>query len=75
MKYLFALDFDFTTIDEDSDQYVFSQLSPALHEKMQSLTSKFQWTDLMDLLINELQDTGITTKIIAETLATIPFVY
>lgn len=30
---LFALDFDFTTIDEDSDHYIFEQLSPVLFKK------------------------------------------
>jgi Putative Phosphatase len=41
---------------------------------MQELTSKVQWTDLMNMLVNELQDTGVTATQMAEALSTIPFV-
>jgi 2-hydroxy-3-keto-5-methylthiopentenyl-1-phosphate phosphatase len=33
-RYLFALDFDNTVIDEDSDNYIFETLSPLLLKKV-----------------------------------------
>ena len=34
MKFLFAFDFDFTIIDDDSDHYVFKKLSLPLFNKV-----------------------------------------
>jgi pyridoxal phosphate phosphatase PHOSPHO2 len=33
-KYLFAFDFDHTLVDDDSDRFVFQQLSPKLLQKV-----------------------------------------
>lgn len=38
-RILFAFDFDFTMIDDDSDHYVFQQLSPSLFAKVHPLKS------------------------------------
>jgi pyridoxal phosphate phosphatase PHOSPHO2 len=70
-RILFALDFDFTIIDEDSDHWVFKKLSPELFERMSG--SKMQWTDLCNMLFMELQD-SFSMEQIASTLAQIPFV-
>ncbi|KAI8907323.1 phosphatase phospho-type [Gorgonomyces haynaldii] len=73
MKYLVALDFDFTVIDEDSDHYIFKQLSPPLFEKLEALQGKIQWTDLMNQLLQEVQDLGKTQEDMNSVLETIPF--
>ncbi|KAJ2993798.1 hypothetical protein HDV02_002074 [Globomyces sp. JEL0801] len=71
MKYLIALDFDFTTIDEDSDMYILKQLSPDLIEPFKQ--SKMQWTDLCHHMAGELHSKGFKETDIRNALHTIPF--
>ncbi|KAJ3312974.1 Isobutyryl-CoA dehydrogenase, mitochondrial [Blyttiomyces sp. JEL0837] len=70
---LVALDFDHTVIDDDSDHWVFDQLSPELRAKMRQLKGDFQWTDLMHLLLGQLHESGVQKEEIRRVLQTITF--
>ncbi|KAJ3224485.1 hypothetical protein HDU81_008538 [Chytriomyces hyalinus] len=73
VKILAAFDFDFTLVDNDSDHFVFDKLSPALREKMSELQGSVQWTDLMHLLLGELNESGVSKADIIEMLGQIEF--
>ncbi|KAJ3113765.1 hypothetical protein HDU96_002945 [Phlyctochytrium bullatum] len=70
---LAAFDFDWTVIDEDSDHWVVRQLSARLADKMNELSGKVQWTDLMGSLVSDLHDEGASKDDIIRVLSEIPF--
>ncbi|KAJ3193051.1 hypothetical protein HK101_005521 [Irineochytrium annulatum] len=84
--FLIALDFDWTVIDEDSDHWVFDQLSAELRAKMKTLSGKVQWTDLMVIsqclphalttsqhqLLGELHAVGTSREDIVAALSRVP---
>jgi pyridoxal phosphate phosphatase PHOSPHO2 len=72
-RYLFALDFDFTVIDEDSDHYIIKVLAPDLMGKMKDLQRTIHWTDLCHLLVGDLHELGYTPNQMNQALRTIPF--
>jgi 2,3-diketo-5-methylthio-1-phosphopentane phosphatase len=72
-KSLIALDFDFTTIDEDSDHYIVKVLAPHLMEKMKKLQPTTQWTDLCNILVDDLHGLGYTPAQLRAAQRTIPF--
>ncbi|TPX71042.1 hypothetical protein CcCBS67573_g06304 [Chytriomyces confervae] len=73
VKILAAFDFDFTLVDNDSDHFVFDKLSPTLRKKMSELQSSVQWTDLMHLLLGELNASGVSKADIIQLLGQIEF--
>ncbi|RIA95928.1 phosphatase phospho-type [Glomus cerebriforme] len=73
MKRLVVFDFDWSLIDNNSDPWVFEQLSKDLAEKIEELYKKIQWTDLMHMLLGELHQQGVTKLQIEDALAKIPF--
>ncbi|KAI8915155.1 putative phosphatase-domain-containing protein [Powellomyces hirtus] len=70
---LFAFDFDWTLVDEDTDRYVFGQISPPTLEKLYAQHKTKQWTDLMDELHTDLHTLRIPSSTILSTWASIPF--
>ncbi|KAI1307285.1 hypothetical protein EDD11_004535 [Mortierella claussenii] len=72
-KRLFVFDFDWTLIDADSDDFVFSHLSKELHQEQLASVGKVQWTDLQQRLLGELFNRGVTKDDIERTLSQIPF--
>ncbi|KAJ3186491.1 hypothetical protein HDU85_007311 [Gaertneriomyces sp. JEL0708] len=70
---LIAFDFDWTLIDEDSDRFIYKQLSEELLEKLYRLHCTVQWTDLMAQLQLDLKDRGIKAEQVLDTLRQIPF--
>nr|KAJ3422472.1 hypothetical protein HK105_007899 [Polyrhizophydium stewartii] len=74
-RWLFAFDFDYTIVDEDSDYYVFQQLGPEQQRKMRELyaTGAYTWTDLVDMLLGELHSNGVTEAQLRALLPSIPF--
>ncbi|ORX92911.1 hypothetical protein K493DRAFT_316292 [Basidiobolus meristosporus CBS 931.73] len=72
-KTLVAYDFDWSLIDEDSDNYLVSQLSPLLAQKMSELELKMQWTDMMNQLLGELSASGFTQEHMDKAWSRIPF--
>ncbi|CAG8602482.1 14090_t:CDS:2 [Funneliformis caledonium] len=60
-------------IDNNSDPWVFEQLSKELAKKIDDLQRKVQWTDLMHMLLEELHKEGISRQQIEDALAKIPF--
>ncbi|KAJ3388584.1 hypothetical protein HDU80_011662 [Chytriomyces hyalinus] len=73
VKILAAFDFDFTLVDNDSDHFVFDKLSPTLRKKVSVLQSSVQWTDLMHLLLGELNASGVSKADIIQLLGQIEF--
>nr|CAG8658966.1 2473_t:CDS:10 [Entrophospora candida] len=73
MKRLVVFDFDGSLIDENSDTWIFEQLSIETAEKLDKLYGKIQWTDLMDKLLGELHQKGITRQQIEHAFTKIPF--
>ncbi|KAI8928015.1 phosphatase phospho-type [Entophlyctis helioformis] len=73
-RLLLAFDFDWTLVDEDSDQAVL-QMLPAVYAKYKELhaAGSYQWTDLMNLLVGEVHAAGVTPDQLRERLSSIPF--
>ncbi|KNC96844.1 2,3-diketo-5-methylthio-1-phosphopentane phosphatase [Spizellomyces punctatus DAOM BR117] len=71
--FLIAFDFDWTLIDEDSDRYIFSTLSPPLLKKLYELHGTVQWTDLMAQLHEEMFLSGVSAQEVLEAWRGIPF--
>ncbi|KAJ3149536.1 hypothetical protein HDU86_006941 [Geranomyces michiganensis] len=70
---LFAFDFDWTLVDEDSDRFIFSELSPPSLEKLYAEHKKKQWTDLMDELHGDLYNACVPSLTLMDTWRRIPF--
>lgn len=70
MKFLLALDFDHTIIDEDSDNAVLS-LNPSLLEQAKTRSKGIVWCDLMNELVQVLQIEHTPAQI-TERLAEVP---
>ncbi|CAB4384357.1 unnamed protein product [Rhizophagus irregularis] len=73
MKRLVVFDFDWSLIDNNSDVWIFEQLSKELAEKIVELRKKIQWTDLIHMLLDELHQQGVTRQQIENALTKIPF--
>jgi hypothetical protein len=74
MKYLFAFDFDLTTVEDDSDRFILKELCPALLDKMVTLAETTQWTDLCNQMVAELHQKGFQPDNIRSAIRKIPFV-
>ncbi|CAO3593917.1 unnamed protein product [Absidia cylindrospora] len=70
---LAVFDFDWSLIEQDSDQWTIANLSQDVLEKYMGKRKEVQWTDLVDQAICELQDNGITLKQFEQVLGKIPF--
>ncbi|RKP06293.1 phosphatase phospho-type [Thamnocephalis sphaerospora] len=63
MRTLVALDFDWTLIDEDSDQAVITLLPPNVHADLREKPyASMQWTDKMNHIYGELHRSGCTRE-------------
>ncbi|KAF7727910.1 hypothetical protein EC973_006909 [Apophysomyces ossiformis] len=71
-KNLAVFDFDWSLIEEDSDQWTIRQLSQEQWEECLTLQD-MQFTDRMDMAIRQLQDRGFTKAEFETVLSKIPF--
>ncbi|KAG0174789.1 hypothetical protein DFQ28_004475 [Apophysomyces sp. BC1034] len=69
---LAVFDFDWSLIEEDSDQWTIRQLSQEQWDQCVSLKD-MQFTDRMDMAIRQLQDRGTTKAEFERVLEKIPF--
>ncbi|KAK9762423.1 hypothetical protein K7432_011852 [Basidiobolus ranarum] len=72
-KTLIAYDFDWSLIDQDSDHFLVSKLNTLLTKKMNELELNMQWTDMMNQLLGELHELGVTETQMSTVWAQIPF--
>lgn len=73
-KLLFAFDFDFTVIDEDSDHFILKCLAPDLLKATREKSAGGeQWTDICDWSIEELHKRGFSLEQMTCALRSIPF--
>ncbi|RUP46390.1 hypothetical protein BC936DRAFT_147015 [Jimgerdemannia flammicorona] len=71
---LVVFDFDWSLIDNDSDNWIIAKLPEAQYARYRTLLAeKMQWTDLMNQMVGELHEQGFTQTQIEETLSKIPF--
>ncbi|KAI8588843.1 putative phosphatase-domain-containing protein [Geranomyces variabilis] len=70
---LFAFDFDWTLVDEDSDRFIFGELSPPALEKVAECHRTTQWTDLMDELHGDLYNARVPSLTLMDTWRRMPF--
>ncbi|KAJ3303764.1 Phospho-2-dehydro-3-deoxyheptonate aldolase AroG [Kappamyces sp. JEL0829] len=74
MSVLFALDFDTTIVEEDSDYYILKALAPDLVEEMtREWTNGAQWTDLCHRMVGKLHEKGFTPEQLNAALRSIAF--
>jgi pyridoxal phosphate phosphatase PHOSPHO2 len=70
---LMVFDFDWSLVDEDSDTFVISQLSPVLRTKLDEMVKQgVQWTEMMNLLYAEAAQMGIKPEQIKQAFDKIP---
>jgi pyridoxal phosphate phosphatase PHOSPHO2 len=74
MPILFALDFDATIVEEDSDYYILKTLAPQLQlELKEGSQRKEQWTDLCDRMVGRLHELKYSPDQITAAIRSIPF--
>ena len=72
MTWLFAFDFDWTLVDENTDTWIFEKTIPSLLSEIRAQRAHVQWTDLMDNMLVKAQKQGITLEQLKKALEIIP---
>ncbi|KAF9977749.1 hypothetical protein BGZ73_004973 [Actinomortierella ambigua] len=65
-----CFDFDWSLVEQDSDRYVFEQLSPVLRQRLENPVG--QWTDLLNACLKEYYEDGGRRKDIVDALCRVP---
>ncbi|CAO3670911.1 unnamed protein product [Umbelopsis ramanniana] len=73
LQNLAVFDFDWSMIEQDSDDWTINSLSPETHDWVLEKRKDIQWTDLMGQALSHLHDKGFTPNDIQRVLEQIPF--